>query len=489
MNAHDETFELARRYVEGSPTAEETRALEAALRSDAAFRREFMRYLQVDAALGRAMPAKVLRFPVALRWALAAAAAIVAALLVWQAQRPAVEMVRGVGQRFARAEPAGEWLGRSCELEAGWVELSFRQAEASVVIEAPARFSIEGANTLRIERGRVTAHVRNGRQGLRVLTPQIDVRDLGTRFAVEARDDKRSEVHVFEGKVEAGRAGSPQRELLTANEALRFATARAPESRDVRTGTFFQPEEMQPLAAALRAGQPGRWERAVAALKNDPALLAWIGFERQPASDRIEHGGEVRGARWVQGRFAGKSALEFVDAEDHALLNLEGRARALTLMSWVRLDRVSAGRSGLLMVNAGVGSGGVLWLVDPRGRMHFALRDQPPAEAPGDSQRPRSAVSVFGNLQVWTHLAVTYEADAQRVRFFVNGQFDSEVHTTAGLDAVLGRAILGNTASTNRFGTGPYQRLSGRMDELVALGRALSSAEVRQFYISGDPYR
>lgn len=52
MNPHQQNLELARRYVEGTATADETRALEEALRTDAAFRRQFLRYTHVDAALG-----------------------------------------------------------------------------------------------------------------------------------------------------------------------------------------------------------------------------------------------------------------------------------------------------------------------------------------------------------------------------------------------------------------------------------------------------
>jgi hypothetical protein len=488
MNRDDERWELARRYTDGTATAEETRTLETALLGDAALRREFARYLNVDTALAElallpAPKAKIVRFPVPWRWVFAAAAAVVAALAAWQWMLPQVELTNGVAPRFASAAPNGEWMGQSCTLESGWVELHFRRADASVVIEAPAQFKIEDAGTLRMTSGRVTAHVRDGRRGLRVLTPQTEVFDLGTRFAVDVSERGRSEVHVFDGKVEAARAGSAKRELLTANEALRF-DASTSESREARTGTFVQPEEIRPLADALRAGQPGRWEQDAEALRRDPALLAWIGFD--PHSSGIITQTE---AQHVQGRFPGKDALEFVDAEDFARVNLSARTRALTLMTWVRLDRVAAERSGLFTAESKAGTGGVNWMVNPRGLMIFAMRDQPPAESSDTTQRPKSAVSVYGNLRVWTHLAVTYEADERRVRFFVDGQFDSEVHTPTRLDAVLGPAIIGNTKSRNHEDQQFFQRLSGRMDEFVILARALSATEIQTHYAAGNPYR
>ena len=52
MNSNPQSLELARRYLDGTATPEETRALEELLRTDAAFRRQYLHYTNVDAALG-----------------------------------------------------------------------------------------------------------------------------------------------------------------------------------------------------------------------------------------------------------------------------------------------------------------------------------------------------------------------------------------------------------------------------------------------------
>ena len=57
-----------------------------------------------------------------------------------------------------------------------------------------------------------------------------------------------------------------------------------------------------------------------------------------------------------------------------------------------------------------------------------------------------------------------------------------------GLPAVLGPAQIGNWNLKNRFTT-EHRRLSGRMDELVALGRVSTAEEIRQHYEAGNPYR
>lgn len=53
MNSEHERLELIRRRLDGTATAEDTDALQEALRADAAFRRQFARYANMDAALGR----------------------------------------------------------------------------------------------------------------------------------------------------------------------------------------------------------------------------------------------------------------------------------------------------------------------------------------------------------------------------------------------------------------------------------------------------
>ncbi len=76
MNSDQEKLELARRHLDGTATADETRALEELLRTDAPFRRQFLRYTNVDAALGSGrlsaapvvQPAQVVHHPAWFGW-------------------------------------------------------------------------------------------------------------------------------------------------------------------------------------------------------------------------------------------------------------------------------------------------------------------------------------------------------------------------------------------------------------------------------------
>jgi hypothetical protein len=492
MNLNDSRLDWIRQYSDGQADAETTQRLQEALREDDELRNFFIEYLNVDLGLtshfvlSEASPAKF-TWGSKLVWSSLAAAAAVLLLLagLWIPRGLEVEMLRAVGKDHSSL-PHGEWVGKSIAFSEGCVELSFRRAKASVVIEAPARFSIEDPTTLKIEQGRVVAHVRDGMKGLRVLTPHTDVLDLGTRFAVDVSDSGRSEVHVFEGKVEAGRLGEGKRDLLTTNQALRFANSEQPEAREIRDGTFIQPEEMKALADGQLAGQAIRATKAETELRRDPALIGFFSFEEED----IQSGLSVHGANRVQGRFPGQFAIEFVDHDDHARIDLEAVTPELTLMAWVRLDRLPRGGiSSLYHTDTWELPGQVHWMIVNNGLMRFALHKTPTPDKPqAKAVWGQSGVRLAEALQRWTHLASTYDSTKRTVTFFRDGRLESQSKLMFDAPARLSSAQIGNWAQSQNQNSA-NRRLSGRVDEFVMLSRVLSPEEIRDYFESGNPYK
>lgn len=522
MSADAELESLVACYLDGRLGPEEAQALRVRLRADPAARSTFVAMLDIhalltgDAALkGRflgeqqtSQPPRLAEAPARPRWRVArrpwswlgAAAAVVllaGAGLAWLNREQPPRIVRAVGDRFEGRAPARDGIeGRELRLAAGLLELRFPRSEATVVIEAPAVFRVLDDRTLWVGAGRVAAHVRDGRRGLRLVTPHTEVLDLGTRFAVDVIDGRRSEVHVFEGKVATHHSpnlAAPARQgsdglLLRASEAVRIGSSGAAEASHLRTASFVQPEEMGGLETGWRAGQAARWRGWANAVRRDPTLLAWIGFERQADGTAGGHGGAVFGARWVQGRFADKGALEFVDQDDHVRLDLASVLPRLTMMTWVRLDRVPEGISSLLHTDDWDTPGQVHWMIPNQGQMRLALYSLPRIDWPKQSRYWPESGPVVGLLGRWMHLAVVYDSVAQRARFFTNGRPDTEIALPLSLPAVLRRAQLGNWNLKNAHST-QHRRLSGRMDEFVILGRALSAQEVRASFEAGNPYQ
>ncbi len=89
----------------------------------------------------------------------------------------------------------------SYQLDDGLVQITF-ESGVEVVIEAPASFEIHGPDFMILNKGRLAANVTAEGVGFTVETPDAEVVDYGTEFAIEVVDQRSSEVHVFKGEVQ-----------------------------------------------------------------------------------------------------------------------------------------------------------------------------------------------------------------------------------------------------------------------------------------------
>lgn len=483
MNADLEL--LCQRYLDGSIDPEGMTRLNAMLEASADARLGFAEMLNVDSALAtkamgwRAEPAPPLRPRATPRrragWAAAflgaAAACLALALWIFASRDFArVEKVAGI-QNLA---PGSHLRGERRELQGGTLALITAHG-ARVVIEAPAVFQFESTQRLRLTRGRLSAEVPPAAKGFTVITPSGVAVDLGTRFGVDVPAAGDAEVHVFEGEVIA-HAPHDRRNLRT-GDAVTMTTA-GHAARETRSAAFIQSDEVTDLTAGLAAGQRARSDAALAQLRNDAALIALLDFETA---------GGAGAFRTVQGRWPGSRAPEFVEVGDHLKLDLGGERSwpRLTLAAWVRLDRLDAPYQSLLHTDGWTASnpGQVHWMVNRFSTMRLALKGN--TLAPGSPELdsfPDSRTPVLPEVGRWVHLAVVYDSEARTTRFFLNGRFDNESREATAHPARLGPAQIGNWNRTDR-------KLSGRVDEMLILGRAMADAEIRALFEAGNPYR
>jgi hypothetical protein len=89
---------------------------------------------------------------------------------------------------------------------------------------------------------------------------------------------------------------------------------------------------------------------------------------------------------------------------------------------------------------------------------------------------------VFNSQGRWVHLATAYDAAAGTARFFVDGRLDGETRLAHAPPARLGPARIGNWSGRDR-------KLSGRIDDMLFLGRAMDDAEIAALHAAGTPYR
>ena len=478
--------QLVDRYLEGTISSEELALLNARLLADAQARRDFSELLNLDAALGdlaegfaldEVEATRVVAFPALLRWV--PLAACIALLLVgawyWRANLAFATVMEAAG---VESLAAGTRLQDEPHvISVGSVELVTARG-AQVIIEAPAEFRFESAQRLRMIRGRLAADVPPSAKGFTVITPTGEAIDLGTRFGVDVPASGPSEIHVFHGEVISRAVDASQRKSLLTGDAVTLDRG-AGTTRELRSAAFIQGAEFEELSAGLAAGQRSRAESVLQLLRSDPDLIVLLDFESAE---------ELPGTyRTVQGRWPGSHAPEFIHVGDHLKL-AEGGERAwaqLTLAAWVRLDRLGAPYQSLLHTDGWDEDnlGQVHWMVTREMTMRLALRGNTmPAGSTELGSYPNSRLSVLPEQGRWVHLATVYDAQARTVRFYLNGEFDNEVRQEVAYPAKLGAAQIGNWNRHDR-------RLSGRVDELVILGRALDDTEIQNLFAAGNPYR
>jgi len=190
------------------------------------------------------------------------------------------------------------------------------------------------------------------------------------------------------------------------------------------------------------------------------------------------------------GRIIGCRAIHqriFTGIGDHMKLDVGGEQEwpQLTLAAWVRLDRLGEPYQSLIHTDGWSGNkpGQVHWMVTRQTRMRLALFGNTLAEGfEAREGQPDSRTPVLPEQGRWVHLASIYDSAAHTVRFYLNGEFDNEVVQEIAHPARLGPAQIGNWDKHDR-------KLSGRVDELLILGRAMSDNEVRGLFAAGNPYR
>jgi hypothetical protein len=476
---------LMESYLDGSITGQEMRQLNELLLADADARRDFAEIMNLDSALA-AMAAGWTREDAPVirqtkwrvttqRWIAAAGLALLLSGWWWQASPRAFATVENAAGVLDMAD-GSSLRGESHEIKAGSVALITTRG-ARVVIEAPAEFHFESAQCLHLKRGRLAADVPPAAKGFTVITPTGDAVDLGTRFGVDVPSSGAAEVHVFQGEVIAKASGAKVKQSLRTGDAVAFDQG-ASTSRELRSSAFIQPDEMPGLTAGLAAGQRARSDAALEKLKHDPALIALLDFESDDALPGV--------FRRVQGRWPGSHAPEFVNVGDHLKLDVGGDRDwpQLTLAAWVRLDRLGAPYQSLLHTDGWDSSnpGQAHWMVTHRATMRLALRANTLASSSGEQYEADSLTPVLPEQGRWVHLASVYDSKARTVRFFLNGRFDKQVRFQVTHPARLGPAQIGNWNRSDR-------KLSGRVDELLLLGRAMTDGEIRALHAAGNPYR
>lgn len=380
--------------------------------------------------------------------------------------------------------------GRRLRQRAGTTQVQFYRG-AVVTLEGPAELEVRGINEAILHSGKAWANVPEPAQGFVLLTPDIEVVDLGTEFGVEVVPGQRTEVSVFSGEVELHdpRTGRVEQSAisLTTGQGLSFGSG-LPQAIAVDRAQFGSDEQLR--ARQQRKSLEGfeRWRQWSAAARQDPRVLIYYRFEPEDenatqlaneALDAEEAAGYVIGGQWTEGRWRGKQALDFKRPSDRIRFHLDGEYDAVTLAAWVRIDGLDRPLCSLMLTD-GYEFGEVHWQFNDKGQLGLAIEST--------CNRYSESLVDLTDLGKWIHVASSYDRVTGEVHQYFNGERVDSLQVDHPVAARFGAAEIGNWSQPVSQPPLQIRNFNGRMDEFLLYGTALDESEVRAMYEAGKPH-
>jgi hypothetical protein len=224
-------------------------------------------------------------------------------------------------------------VGDQVSLASGMVKITY-DCGAEIVLQGPCDYWMHAPMEGYLASGRLTANVPRRAFSFAILSPQVDMVDLGTSFGVDAGTDGRTELHVFEGEVlcsEPAKLVEGQRNEIihvTAQKAMKFGGASAPPSDIAMNQEQFSRLIALRRAAEVQAGhltedELALWLAADVAVTTDPEgrVISWqdiVYGDNESGEDAVQVDQAAR-PLLVKNALNGKPAIRFDGKSDFLL--------------------------------------------------------------------------------------------------------------------------------------------------------------------------
>lgn len=381
-------------------------------------------------------------------------------------------------------------------LKSGFALIQFYSG-ASVILQGPADFRLLSSNEAYCAAGKLRATVPPQAEGFTIGSPRLDLVDRGTEFGLEVKGTGKTEVHVFQGKVDLYDAGSNRaaasRRELTTGRGLSLDGPGAARPIESDPAAFLSARELAERSEEGIRRRQEEWLAASTAVRQDPSLVVYYPFQAGPAWNRTlpdqaggrlkPHDGAIVGCTWAVGRWPGKQGLEFKRVSDRVRFHVPGTFESLTLMAWVRVDALT-NRFNSLMLTDGWDEGAPHWHISGEGTLELGVQG-PNRKGGVHYYAPRAFTP--DRLGQWTHLAVVYDRDAGYVTHYLDGQPIREEPIKLDIKLRLGDAEVGNWNVASHRNASPVRYFTGCIDEFLLYSRALSGQEIERLYQQGRP--
>jgi hypothetical protein len=399
-------------------------------------------------------------------------------------------------------QPGDTLLPGWLRLRSGAVQIEFARS-ARVVLEGPAEFQLVSSEEGYLKSGRLRAQVAEPARGFRLACAAFDLVDHGTEFGCQVPSQGPPEVHVFKGSVELKQKQTGQPNRVEANHAVAVSSTGF-QTIPILGSAFMGEQELAQREQSAFSERLANWRQNSRQINEHSNILLHYTFEDHPAWERTLRNqarnaasgtdASLVGCNWVQGRWPGKGAVEFVRSDDRIRVNVPGRFRALTYVAWLRVDSLPNHYSSLAMTES-LKVGEVHWALTQEGGLLIGARHSPPTDPSDWSSFTKLDVLTPDRLGSWIMLASTYDTSNATVSHFVNGQQVCQAPVDSPPFLVLGDIEIGNWgvraddprwARLQQAGSQILNRsFKGRLDEFALFSTALSGEAIRAMYEYG----
>lgn len=521
----DKLEKLIAAYCDGNISDQDSQELESILAKSSEARQKLIEYMNIDAGLKEIADAEndIIAFPKekvqkkTSAWLYAAAALFVINLaLLFQPTKTQTEMAKAPVEKpqaetqipeFNRHAIAQitravntEFVDKNSKtlnpgklkLESGLLQIEFFSG-ATMVLEGPAEIELISAMEVAALSGKMHVKVPETAQGFIVDTGKMQVHDLGTEFAIDMNKPS-PEVHVLDGEVEIHHDKKKLKTLLKSDSIAWNNSSESVKDIESRED-FISYRQIGQLDNYNHQNRQQEWLTYLDELKSRDDLLLLYDFQQEEEWQRSLQNqapigkmeGAIIGAQWSEGRWQGKSALDFKSINARIRLNIPGEYTNMTMACWVRIDSFDRWLSSLLLTD-GFQVGALHWQLSDIGEMILGAK-----HSPGTHSFHASAYNIFSppiipldNLGEWIHLAMVYDANNKVIHQYLNGTLIDSGEIVKPQTITLGNSEIGNWNHHRKDGK-DIRSLNGRMDEFLIFSSALHPDEIKNIYEQGKP--
>ncbi len=414
-------------------------------------------------------------------------------------------------QLEARWEAASGQIAVGADLYAGPLKLTAGLAEieldsgASVIVEAPAQFTLESSSQLYLQRGRLVVKINKASDNPFVVhSPQASIVDYGTEFGVQVDTASNTLTHVYQGVVELRSGSNPlrfeNRMTLTQHQAGMVDVQGRLSPKQDAANLFIRRQEFEAKVQAAKGSAYYRWLVYSYRLRRDPDLAAYYTFEYDKDNPSVltnmaaatagllngtlGNGDKTTMPTWQQGRWPQTTALSFdrtrgqqIEIPSHPAISIDG---PITVAAWI--DCSGAGDGGHIISNR----------VAMRSQCNYQFGYRSPA-MPGWKQGmhlARKSDSADAANQIcsktlpqmsgWILIAATH--DNETLKFYMNGQLVDTKYWPRKQPLAEGGLTIGSDYSSD-----DPSRFNGTIGEIIIARRVFTEEEMAEMYQAGKP--